>query len=162
MLRAGSKWIRSFQPRVTPDLVKCNRFVRNGTVVGGVMCAGGMYYTRESFVENRNTNRTILYSIIGLNTAVFLGFRASVVRPGLASFLSRHFLGSMKNLQEGRYHTLLTSTFSHYSFTHYTLNTLGTYIVLSEACKIFTPSQFIGLYCGAGIASSLAEIAFVS
>ena len=81
--------------------------------------------------------------------------------PRLYSIVSRHFLGSMENLRHGRVHTLATSVFSHGTLFHFGLNSLGIYIIVSEAAKFMTPKELVSVYCGAGVLSTLAEILFV-
>jgi membrane associated rhomboid family serine protease len=94
------------------------------------------------------------------NLAVFALWR---LHPNQA-MMAKHFLSSVSHLRAGRYHVLLTSTFSHISALHlgvnmYALYNFGPLLIDGRAWQYFNPmnvAEYLGFYLGAGLAGSLA------
>merc|ERR1719464_1780946 len=101
-----------------------------------------------------------MITITALNVLVFALWLAAKRsgRPSKMQFMFDHFTCKLSNVQQGRYHTLLTSCFSHYSFWHIGINLYVAWsfgIVLS---RVFGVTSFLLLYLGSGIFSSLASL----
>ena len=68
------------------------------------------------------------HAIIGINLAVFAGWKFAEYRPGhrekrdALTFMHRHFMVSLESVSNGRLWTLLTANFSHQGFWHLALN----------------------------------------
>lgn len=103
---------------------------------------------------NSEGGRTIML-ITGINTAVYLLWK---VAP--TPFMIKHFSNSLSSLKNARFWTSFTSNFSHMSFFHlaanmYLLNRFG-----HDVAEILGMERFSIFYCTAGVASSLASLAF--
>ncbi|KAI8643880.1 hypothetical protein BD408DRAFT_341473 [Parasitella parasitica] len=104
----------------------------------------------------------VLWSVIGTNVGIFFMWQYAVnayKQFGDSHWLDRmakHFICSQEAVHHGRYHTLLTSTFSHKSLEHLGLNMLVLYSIGQGVIGAIGASRFLMLYVGAGIASSLA------
>ncbi|KAE9342383.1 hypothetical protein PF008_g10188 [Phytophthora fragariae] len=70
-----------------------------------------------------DTNKKAVASIIAANTLVFGLWRVSFRNARLHQFMWRHFASSYDAMVYGkRFHTLLTSAFSHITFPHFGIN----------------------------------------
>ncbi|CAI5740371.1 unnamed protein product [Peronospora destructor] len=70
-----------------------------------------------------NTNKKAIGMLIAANTIVFGLWRVSLRHARLHQFMWRHFASSYDAVVFGkRYHTLLTSAFSHLTFPHFGIN----------------------------------------
>ncbi|KAI9992720.1 hypothetical protein PInf_014588 [Phytophthora infestans] len=75
----------------------------------------------ESWYED--TNKKAVAALIAANTLVFGLWRASFRNARLHQFMWRHFASSYDAVVYGkRFHTLLTSAFSHITFPHFGIN----------------------------------------
>ncbi|KAG1713061.1 hypothetical protein DVH05_000788 [Phytophthora capsici] len=75
----------------------------------------------EPWFENKN--KKAVASLIAVNTVVFGLWRVSFRNPKLHQFMWRHFASSYDAVVYGkRFHTLLTSAFSHITFPHFGIN----------------------------------------
>jgi rhomboid-like protein len=116
-------------------------------------------------------------AMVAANLVVYLGWQSSRVRPQMARFMVKHFTSSLENMQHRRYHTLVTSMFSHAGIVHLGLNmlTLSSFLpamIRAPADRGFlsshrsdrrrtrglTPDRFLSLYFASGVVSSLASI----
>ncbi|KAF2481869.1 hypothetical protein BDY17DRAFT_325379 [Neohortaea acidophila] len=87
---------------------------------------------RKSFVNGRGyssalpgaSTRTMMWTIIGLNAAVFGAWQYAIARKDRKLFqkLSQNFTVSAQNIRDGRYWTLVTSAFSHQGLGHFAFN----------------------------------------
>lgn len=110
--------------------------VSGGVVVTSLVERGGVknlfrgdvddYFYRggqldSSWTEDRN--KRVVAALIAANTAVFGLWRASFRNSRLHQFMWRHFASSYDAVVYGkRFHTLLTSAFSHITFPHFGIN----------------------------------------
>jgi membrane associated rhomboid family serine protease len=76
---------------------------------------------------NHQAVKKVLWGLIGINAAVWGTWNYAIVNKDqkLLSAMNENFLLSEANLKEGRYHTLVTSAFSHISFSHFLFNMVG-------------------------------------
>jgi membrane associated rhomboid family serine protease len=66
----------------------------------------------------------------------------------------------MRNLREGRYHTLLTSTLTHYNLTHLGLNMFALWGFGQTVVAFYGVPTFAILWVGSGIAGGLLQSYF--
>ncbi|KAI9475876.1 MAG: hypothetical protein EXX96DRAFT_485326 [Benjaminiella poitrasii] len=108
----------------------------------------------------------VLWTVIGTNVGVFLVWQYAInsykqfgdIR--WLNFMSNNFISSQKSMENGRYHTLLTSSISHYSLQHLGINMLVLHSMGRGVIEAIGASRFLLLYAGAGLASSLISIGF--
>ncbi|CAK3969842.1 Integral membrane protease [Lecanosticta acicola] len=111
-----------------------------------------------STVNSIWTRRTVL-AIIGLNTAVFGAWQyASTYKDKqLKEWLQRNFTVSWTNINQGRYHTLLTSAFSHNQPMHFIFNMVTLHAFGSVlASSAINPSSLVVMSVSFGVLSSCA------
>ncbi|KAK6584416.1 hypothetical protein PZA11_002640 [Diplocarpon coronariae] len=119
--------------------------------------------------EHFNPENLVVGSIIGTCTGIFLwhgalNYEATTkysreARAKLGKFYN-NFLMSVRSLEPGRYHTILTSAFMHAGFIHLGLNmwvlwNFGRIAV----CRVGIPS-FVVLYLGSAIAGGVSQVLF--
>lgn len=107
-----------------------------------------------SFTTSRQVSRALEYMAIGTNLYIFTQWNRFLVRPKDSTpspadtaarlqherHMHDHYLVSQHNLAQGRYHTLLTSAFSHVHPAHLAVNMF----MLHQATSIAT-SRAVGL-----------------
>ncbi|KAJ3333119.1 hypothetical protein HDU76_011339 [Blyttiomyces sp. JEL0837] len=129
---------------------------------------------------------TVLYGIIGVNTAgnvTFANWPASLITYALIhfsvfglwqyammrynrgdsswlSFMERNFYCSWNGVEDGKWWTILSSTFSHNTLIHFGLNMFVFWNFGPIAISIIGAPQFLLFYLGAGIASSAAHLVY--
>ncbi|KAI0002993.1 hypothetical protein BJV74DRAFT_814735 [Russula compacta] len=120
---------------------------------------------------NRIPANYIVFGVLGINGVVFAGwsyvqiFRGTVhARPPSAKWLARwlqdNFINSYENLREGRFWTLVTSTFSHTQPGHALLNGLTFWFLAPTALAVLGNTQFLVLYLTSGAFASLSSLAW--
>jgi len=112
----------------------------------------------------------ILFGVLGINGVVFaawtfvLMFQGTLQPPPsvrwLARWLQDNFINSYENLRQGRFWTLITSTFSHAQPGHALFNGLTFYFLAPTALAVLGNTQFLILYLGSGAFSSLLSLAW--
>lgn len=121
---------------------------------------------RYNYGRNNNSGNGVdpqvaLTALLGTNVGVFLLWRASeaqlIVSP---RFMADHFVRSAVNLEQGRYHTLLTCAFSHVSFWHLLANGACLYFFGGEIAMVFGGAALLRLYGLGAAAASAAHIAY--
>lgn len=101
----------------------------------------------------------VLYSIIGINMAVYGAWEYAANDRKLTRFMHKNFtVSTVGVLNEGLVHTLFTSAFSHRNFTHILANMVTLYFFGSEALLLLGSARFLGLYMGGGLVSSVCHI----
>ncbi|KAI7875195.1 rhomboid-domain-containing protein [Lichtheimia hyalospora FSU 10163] len=116
-------------------------------------------------LDNANPN-TVLYALLGVNGAVFLAWQYAINSYKTfgdgrwLNFMAANFMNSTEAFKHGRFHTLLTSAISHRDLGHLGLNMLVLYSMGQAAIEALGASRFLLLYSGAGIAASLATLAY--
>eukprot|EP01084_Bolivina_argentea_P261923 442805_1 len=108
-------------------------------------------YVRSN--PNRLTkSQKLIYSMIGINCAVYIGWQ---IYP---QFMWKHFILSNTNIKSQRYHVLLTSDWSHQGLIHLVFNMYSLYNNGFSMLNKASIKKFLMLYIGAGIASSYATL----
>ncbi|ORZ22315.1 hypothetical protein BCR42DRAFT_166150 [Absidia repens] len=116
-------------------------------------------------VNNMDPNK-VLWSVIGVNVGVFGLWQYGISSykqfgdPEWLNFMLKHFMNSPDAWQNGRWHTLLTSAFSHKNLDHLGINMLVLYSIGQGVMEAVGASRFLLLYCGAGIAGSVATLVY--
>ncbi|OZJ01868.1 hypothetical protein BZG36_05432 [Bifiguratus adelaidae] len=111
---------------------------------------------------------TVLWTLIGANTAVYLTWQYAVNSysqfrdPSWLSFMLNNFVLSDSNLRAGRLHTLITSFFSHRETGHLAINMLVLYSIGGGVLEALGTLRFLGLYGASGVAAGLAHLAYTS
>jgi hypothetical protein len=121
------------------------------------------HYQQENEQQNQTRQdmsrewRYVVCGVVGANCVVFLMWQATSIRR----FMAKNFaISSAGVLKEGRLCTLITSIFSHYDAVHLGANMACLVIFGKSLMPILGRSRFLALYLGAGIASSLAQVAW--
>ena len=106
-------------------------------VTGGAvgLCIAGFAYHHYSI--NRYTN---------------VGDRSHI------DIVEQNFVNSRENLQKGRWWTLITSSFMHFSGLHLGCNMLPLLSFGPGAVRAFGPSGFVGLWLGSAVVCGAAEL----
>lgn len=88
------------------------------------------YHTSpEAFQRGYLSANRVVWTLIGLNTAVFGAWQVAEATKNndLSAKLHKHAILSQNNLENGRYHTLITSAFSHKDPFHFIFNMVRKY-----------------------------------
>eukprot|EP01121_Diplochlamys_sp_Union-15-3_P004010 TRINITY_DN13972_c0_g1_i1.p1 TRINITY_DN13972_c0_g1~~TRINITY_DN13972_c0_g1_i1.p1 ORF type:complete len:228 (-),score=13.27 TRINITY_DN13972_c0_g1_i1:66-668(-) len=101
-----------------------------------------------------------MWTLIGINGAVFLLWQTYGETKKGKSFMYRNFVGSEYNLKQGRIWTLVTSSISQQRFMHFAFNMIGLYFLGREVLLYLGPTRFLGLYLVGGMVSVLGHIAW--
>jgi len=107
--------------------------------------------------------RPILFALIALNVAVFLGWNLFDPSVGPSPFMIDNFLVSIDAVdgQRGfRYWTLLTSAFSHIDTAHLVFNMLSLWVFGRDVAAILGPWRFLHLYVVGGILASFGHVLY--
>ncbi|KAI3654683.1 hypothetical protein MP228_000063 [Amoeboaphelidium protococcarum] len=103
----------------------------------------------------------VIYSLIGVNLLVFLEWQRREYNAkrngdyrGYKQMLDNFTVSGSGVLREHRYHTLLTSMFSHKDVLHLALNMVGLYSFGPSLAYSIGLKRFLLLYLGGGLASS--------
>jgi membrane associated rhomboid family serine protease len=113
-----------------------------------------------------NFKRVVLYSLVGLNTLVFLAWKFAKYdwqtnkNPTTLIYMMKNFLSGEDSLKEGRPWTLLTSCISHEGDYHFLINMVSLVFTAPAILTVVGPATFLGLYFGAGIVSSTISLAW--
>lgn len=116
-------------------------------------------------INNMNPN-VVLWSVIGTNVGIYGLWQYGINNykqfgdPGTLNFMFKHFMNSSDAWHNGRWHTLLTSAFSHKDLNHLGINMLVLYSIGQGVIEAVSASRFLLLYCGAGIAGSLGTLIY--
>lgn len=108
------------------------------------------------------TPKEVFYGVIGLNAAIFgRWFHAqnqedSMERSRQTKWMSDHFTVSWRNIRAGRYHTLLTSAFSHSDLYHLVVNMTAFYEFAPLAFRLGLGSgHMLVLTAGSAVSASV-------
>ena len=111
----------------------------------------------------------LIKSIIGINTTVFLGWlyakqMYTVKRDASPlKWMQSNFVSGYHNvIQQGRFWTLLTSSFSQSDLIHFGVNMFVLYSFGPTVVEIVGRSRFVPFYLLSGLASSLLSLAYQS
>lgn len=101
----------------------------------------------------------VIYGLIGINATVFIGWYQAQFDYRLQRFMNKNFLLSYSNFWNHlSVHTLVTSIFSHQSLGHLAGNMLTLYFFGTSALAVLGTRQFMSLYFGSGVFSSLCTV----
>lgn len=110
----------------------------------------------------------LMFGILGINGAVFAAwsyvqiFQGTSYRPPSARWLARwlqdNFINSYENLHNGRFWTLVTSSFSHAEPGHALFNGLTFWFLAPTALTVLGNTHFLVLYVGSGAFASLMSL----
>ncbi len=72
--------------------------------------------------------------------------------------MSKNFLSGYRNVQDGRWWTMLTSCVSHERLDHFLVNMISLSFMAPPVLALTGPTTFILLYFGAGMVSSIVSM----
>ncbi|TMW57313.1 hypothetical protein Poli38472_003238 [Pythium oligandrum] len=99
----------------------------------------------------------IVYVLIGANIVVTMLWQTADT-PRKRARMVTYFTTSSRHLENGHYHTLLTSVFSHADMGHLFTNMFGLFFFGREISYVLGPKRFLGLYLVSGVLSSWAAV----
>ncbi|ORY52857.1 rhomboid-domain-containing protein [Rhizoclosmatium globosum] len=107
----------------------------------------------------------VLYSIIGINTIVFLLWQYAIIEKrngngAWLNFMQDNFYSNWHSLEAGRWWTSITCAFSHNTILHFGLNMFVLHGFGNVAMGIIGPSRFLVFYLAAGAVSSTAHLVY--
>ncbi|KAF7776387.1 hypothetical protein Agabi119p4_4780 [Agaricus bisporus var. burnettii] len=117
------------------------------------------------FLDNIPHNY-VFWGIIGANGAVFCLWQAARGRaqmekdPSALVWMNQNFTNSVNNLKDGRLWTVISSAFSHQDVGHIFFNMFTFYFMGDHLLRGIGSRQFLFLYLGGGIVSSLTSMAY--
>ena len=111
----------------------------------------GIWYWHEFVLKKNDTGP--VQSRWGKGTAAKRGFT-------LEDF-NKHFVCSLQNIREGRYYTLVTSSFTHFEMWHLFANMITLVSFGPSAVAYYGAANFLTVYVGSAIACSGASLYFM-
>lgn len=99
-----------------------------------------------------NGQATVVPWLIGTNCAIFGLWDVGPLR----AWMHDHFALSVESMRSGRYHTILTSCFSHVAGAHLGGNMLMLWLFGRELPAALGARSFLGLYFGGALTASSA------
>ncbi|KAI0301799.1 hypothetical protein B0F90DRAFT_1816700 [Multifurca ochricompacta] len=125
-------------------------------------------FQRFSRRFNNLPSNYLLFGILGINGIIFAAwsyvqvFHNTAYRPPSVKWLTRwlqdNFINSYENLRNGRFWTLVTSTFSHAQPGHALFNGLTFWFLAPTALAVLGNAHFLVLYLGSGAFASLVSL----
>lgn len=112
---------------------------------------------RWGFPDPDPSGATVLHAVIGGNAVVFGMWHLDAVSK---DFMLRHFTTSYEAVHSGRWHTLLTAAFSHFSLMHLLANMSVLYVMSSLVLPRLGSRRFLALYLTGAAASSAAQVSW--
>ncbi|KAH6684492.1 hypothetical protein B0J14DRAFT_13963 [Halenospora varia] len=71
---------------------------------------------------------------------------------------TKHMFLSLRNWEEGRWWTTITSAFTHVGLFHFGANMFGVWFLGRGLCGLLGPASFSLIYLGSGIAGNLLQL----
>ena len=99
-----------------------------------------------------NLQRPLYQYLIGANLAVYLAWNSNLINK---RFLYQNFTLSQDTINSGRYHTLLTYSFSHIHFFHMFFNMFSLYFFGQFTEAAFGPKVLLHLYLAGALLSAV-------
>ncbi|KAL5488133.1 hypothetical protein ACEPAI_6241 [Sanghuangporus weigelae] len=101
----------------------------------------------------------IVWTIIGLNGAVFIAWQAAILQkaqgePSLYVQMQKNFQNSWRNIREGRFWCIIGAAFSHSNAAHIFMNLFSFYFLAPPIVNLIGNTSFLALYFLGGIACS--------
>lgn len=124
------RWYHQQPPR--PSLLRDHRFLPYTFIA---ICCGGCALGTYAQAQAKNKNDTRLLDL-----------------------LNKHAAYSLDNIREGRYYTMITSSFMHYSPIHLFCNMYGLYQLGTLMTAYFGPAQFVAIWIGGSLACDGAQL----
>ncbi|KAK4483263.1 hypothetical protein RD792_010448, partial [Penstemon davidsonii] len=106
-------------------------------------------------VLRRLTPDGVVIGLIVTNVAVFMLWRVAEPR-----FMVENFMVSVDNFASGRFHTLITSAFSHRDMWHLISNMVGLYFFGLSMGRTFGPEYLLKLYLSGAVVGSIFYLAY--
>ncbi|MCJ1248164.1 hypothetical protein MMC30_005381 [Trapelia coarctata] len=113
---------------------------------------------------SQRTATTVISTIIGTCVSVHLLTQYAESRAKETGNITpvkrihEHLVLSARNVREGRWWTLLTHTFTHFTLTHMAFNMLGLWTFGRPMVMLFGVRNFLALWVGAGITGGAASL----
>lgn len=95
-----------------------------------------------------------LWGLIAANGGVYYLWATQ----GDERFMRKNFMVSEESVASGRYHTMLTSAFSHFDMTHLGVNMVALYFFGKSVADRFGGRYLLTLYCVGGVGASAAHV----
>jgi membrane associated rhomboid family serine protease len=113
--------------------------------------------------DNVSGNKKVLYSLMGINAAVFAGAmytkaQAQAGHPqAWMKFMRTMSCNLTDVLKSGAWYQVLTSTFTHVNIMHFAANMFTAYFLGEMLCyaSVITPASYLTIAIGAGVTGSL-------
>ena len=129
------------------------------------------YYYQPGFYPplsywQRNKGNIVVGGVIGLCSTVFVGSwwadqRAKNLHDhGPAHFLGDNFVCSLRNVREGRWWVMLTSSVTHFGVIHFGLNMMGLLSFGRLIVRTFGAPAFFGIWTVSGLCCSIAGLVY--
>jgi len=111
-------------------------------------------------IGNRyDKTKAIYYGIIVANVGVFAAWQQAGNDWSLMRYMTNNFTVSRVGVTfQHKYHTLVTSFFSHADFSHLLFNMLAFATFGNSAIQCLSPGRFALLYFGGGLFASLSHV----
>ncbi|KAJ0571423.1 putative rhomboid protease [Helianthus annuus] len=107
-------------------------------------------FNRLSQFRRRLTTDGVIIGLIVTNVAVFLLWRVADRR-----FMMQNFMIQLDNFKSGRFHTMITSAFSHIEVGHIVSNMIGLYFFGKSIGYQFGPEFLLKLYLAGAFVGSV-------
>lgn len=105
--------------------------------------------TWQSQFRRRLTSDGVVIGLIVTNVAVFLLWRVADRK-----FMMQNFMVQLDNFKSGRFHTMITSAFSHNEVGHIVSNMIGLYFFGKSIGQSFGPEFLLKLYLAGAFVGS--------
>ena len=113
------------------------------------------WYSKIPIFDGNN----FIWGVIIANFGIFSMWSISENDRNMYSMMRKHFTVSSDGIVLGsRFHTLITSTFSHSNIFHLGSNMLTFYFVASNVQNVIGVRRIIPLYIGGCLASSISQV----
>lgn len=117
-------------------------------------------YSKNRLLDQLQPNN-VIYTLIGTNIAIYSAWYFSEGNRKRLRFMQNNFtLSSYGIFKQFKFHTLLTSIFSHKDGMHLLLNMAALFFFGPEVAFVIGVRKFLTLYFGGGLASSLCVISW--
>ena len=125
--------------------------------------SGRRSYLNQSFRGETTANVTVGTTIAAcVGVYVYKEYASEQLRKlhnvTPIQFVLRNLVGSVQNLQQGRYWTLLTYTFTHFGVGHLALNMVGLWSFGRLIVRLYGVPSFVALWIGSGVSGALATL----
>ena len=111
--------------------------------------------------DTEGTRKFILMSTVLANVSIFIGWQFADSDYQIRRFMTENFTVSSSGVFDNhRFHTLLTSCYSHQDIAHVLFNMAAFYSFGSSAIAVLGSGRFIALYLTGGMLSSLCQAAW--